>query len=111
MDPDTALASMRAAIETLRNPLDPVVTDDERMKQVYGAIGDLCDSASALDGWLTAGGFAPEDWKHSERVWATKLRTAVDALTTIRERELPGPFAVRDCDVADSALRVIEGMC
>lgn len=75
MDPDTALASMRAAIETLRNPLDPVVTDD------------------------------------SERVWATKLRTAVDALTTIRERELPGPFAVRDCDVADSALRVIEGMC
>lgn len=52
MDPNAALEELRDLAATY--------LDDENQ--------DLCDFAisfTALDGWLTRGGFLPNDWKHA----------------------------------------------
>jgi triacylglycerol esterase/lipase EstA (alpha/beta hydrolase family) len=56
MDPDTALENMRAMIEKLRTRV-----------RVHGdphfVLAETVDAWEALDGWLSKGGYRPEDWK------------------------------------------------
>lgn len=53
MDPNEALARMRAAIIEFR-----------KMPSSSLAV-EIADYAAALDQWLTSGGFPPEDWRLS----------------------------------------------
>lgn len=66
MDPDVALENMRAAIAEMRSQLDRHVArwglDASPTVRADALIGVL-DSWSALDGWLSKGGYRPEDWK------------------------------------------------
>jgi hypothetical protein len=50
MDPDEALRLLRAAIGDL------AVVNDE-------AAGEVVEHFTALDGWLSAGGFLPSAWQ------------------------------------------------
>lgn len=54
MDPNTVLQDIRDMIEYLN---DPDETDHERT-----VAWDLAEMIEALDGWLSAGGFLPQDW-------------------------------------------------
>lgn len=56
MDPDKALENMRAAIAELETQL-------LRRNDPYAAMADIVDAWEALDGWLSKGGYRPEDWK------------------------------------------------
>jgi hypothetical protein len=56
MDPDEALRRIRAAIVHARA--------EEYRGANYGAhVEELMELVSALDEWLTRGGFKPKDWK------------------------------------------------
>jgi hypothetical protein len=58
MDPEQTLADLRAAISRLRAAADGDSNDDE-----IQAGHDVAEAASALDDWLSAGGFLPSDWQ------------------------------------------------
>lgn len=66
MDPDLTLAQARTLIAEAH--------------ETGSDFDDLRDLFVALDGWLSQGGFLPEDWKRSEREAASKLRDARAAL-------------------------------
>lgn len=66
MDPDLTLAQARSLIGEAHE------TDSD--------FQDLAGLVETLDGWLTQGGFLPEDWKRSERDAASRLRAARVAL-------------------------------
>jgi len=63
MDPNTALANMRAAIAEYRR------VDAERESGLatfarLAEIGaEIAESADALDGWVSRGGFLPSAWQ------------------------------------------------
>lgn len=54
MDPNKTLQDLRKAIRRL-NDNDAVGAD--------GDVRILLDTAEALDGWLSSGGFLPADWR------------------------------------------------
>lgn len=56
MDPDEALTEMRIAIAKLRAQLGGG-PDEEELAQA------VLDTWEALDGWMSRGGYRPEDWK------------------------------------------------
>lgn len=56
MDPDKALENMRAAIAELETQL-------LRRNDPYAAMADVVEAWGLLDGWLSKGGYRPEDWK------------------------------------------------
>jgi hypothetical protein len=65
MDPDEALKKLREALQKWRSKkmedlmTSPVADDREIPLRVAEQIAD---NAEALDGWLSRGGFLPEDW-------------------------------------------------
>jgi len=65
MDPNTALSTLREARETFSNA--------ENDETALDAAQDMSEAVSALDEWLSKGGFLPEEWKrfpaleHDER--------------------------------------------
>ena len=58
MDPDQCLKELREAVEEMKREIS---------KGFDGDLGDAADKAiikfEAIDGWLSRGGFLPEDWK------------------------------------------------
>ncbi len=57
MDPNTALANLRAAITEYRAlPWDAV--PEQRVEIAE----EIVEAAEALDGWLSKGGFLPDAW-------------------------------------------------
>jgi hypothetical protein len=56
MDPDEALRNMRDALKRVQESS----SDAE-------AAAELADAAEALDGWLSRGGFLPQDWAGAKR--------------------------------------------
>lgn len=52
VDPNAALENAREAIRRIQTEKD---TD--------AYVADLVDAFEALDGWLSRGGFLPEEWK------------------------------------------------
>jgi hypothetical protein len=59
MDPDEALAKARDALKILRDRED---RGGGNLEAAVRASSDLEDAFEALDGWLSRGGFLPEDW-------------------------------------------------
>ncbi len=58
MDPDTALADLRAGVAAVRDAADgngDLITSAEI----------LADAAAALDEWITRGGFLPAEWRQA----------------------------------------------
>ena len=53
MDPDAALKEMRALVEEVLNDDDPSEDSAERMSELF----------DGLDGWISKGGFLPQDWQ------------------------------------------------
>jgi hypothetical protein len=70
MDPNACLLHLRVVARRLLDA--PGVAEDDEVRE-------LAELALALDGWLTAGGFAPRDWEPLVRV-APELREALDRL-------------------------------
>jgi hypothetical protein len=56
MDPNITLAQIRALAHVLENRQE--LTDEEVLDVAY----DLTDRITALDQWLTSGGFSPSAW-------------------------------------------------
>lgn len=54
MDPNEALRALRAALADFDTALDADDANQAAMR--------LYDAADALDGWLSKGGFPPQDW-------------------------------------------------
>lgn len=59
MDPDAALANLRAAIQSVMQTMDDSATDRESFN---ANVIDLVDAAGSLDDWLAKGGFLPAEW-------------------------------------------------
>lgn len=55
MDPDATLKALRDAVARW---LLAETNDSE-----HAAALDMADAATALDGWLTSGGFLPDEWR------------------------------------------------
>lgn len=55
MDPNAALADLRAALKVYDEAISKKVADE--------AAEQIVEAARALDEWLSKGGFAPEAWK------------------------------------------------
>lgn len=67
MDPNTVLAEIRSLIESI----DHAKSDAE----VHRALADASVSFTALDEWLSSGGFLPTAW---QRTTSTDERSAND---------------------------------
>jgi len=71
MDPDKALENMRAAVRCLEALVkgSPLSTPPITLASIAQAIiiseaaRDMVDHWEALDGWMSKGGYRPEDWK------------------------------------------------
>ncbi len=61
MDPDQALKTAREAAKDMHE-YEPGSADWR------DAAHELADAFEALDGWLSQGGFQPEDWRPKETV-------------------------------------------
>lgn len=57
MDPNQTLVEMRELIAKMTEGLYPPA--------MIAAAGELAEKFKALDYWMSRGGFAPEDWKHT----------------------------------------------
>jgi hypothetical protein len=55
MDPNTALADIRAIVSTV-DTADPDTASDR--------LARLAELADGLDQWITNGGFLPDPWHH-----------------------------------------------
>lgn len=55
MDPNQALKNIREADKKLRCALT--------FGELNEVVMDLVEAVSALDGWLSRGGFLPDDWR------------------------------------------------
>ena len=56
MDPNEALRLARGVVEKFHQPDDDSETDLEDLRR-------LVEAFDALDGWLSRGGFLPEEWE------------------------------------------------
>jgi hypothetical protein len=61
MDPEQALAEARAALADYRTA-QTNNRDHRDDHLVVDAADRLADAFEALDGWLSAGGYRPDDW-------------------------------------------------
>lgn len=78
MDPNSALAKLRALVAA------PVTEDD-----VLDNLEDVCEAFTALDEWLTRGGFTPADWQPRRPVLGYRQ------LTTEAQAERDAAIAAR----------------
>jgi len=74
MDPDKCLEELLELSEKVGNFIDSYaieLEDDamtfahehpQELSQFLADINDLCDHVSALNGWMSNGGFIPQDW-------------------------------------------------
>lgn len=73
MDPDTNLERQREIAQEIVTIIDSSEGDDwsetERsvLEQVSALANELADLVSALDEWITKGGFLPAEWTRSEQ--------------------------------------------
>jgi len=58
MDPNTTLDAIRDITKKVENHPDDLTTDD---------LAQLAEYVVALDEWLSAGGFLPEQWERAGR--------------------------------------------
>jgi hypothetical protein len=56
MDPDECLRTIREIVQR--------INDDDHLES---DLGELSDAFEALDGWLSRGGFLPDDWKDANK--------------------------------------------
>lgn len=73
MDPNATLAQIRKLLAEIEEEnkeywSDPANdADPDACASHYDTVsdlrGDIADCVEALDGWLTKGGFLPDDWK------------------------------------------------
>lgn len=54
MDPDAALEELRRLVA--------LILDEDRQSVRFAPSKELAESFAALDGWLSGGGFPPNDW-------------------------------------------------
>lgn len=59
MDPEANLKEQR----DLRLEIITQIEQGEQSDELTNAVLRLCELNAALDEWLTAGGFLPDDWK------------------------------------------------
>lgn len=71
MDPDTTLAELREAIVQLGRLNTPDAPDD-----VYHATNAVIERWSALDTWVSNGGFNPSEWSEAQRRALENTRTS-----------------------------------
>lgn len=64
MDPNAALAELRAAMRQLENSRQLLgkEADLDALWKAIVAADRLAESVEALDGWLSRGGFLPDAW-------------------------------------------------
>lgn len=72
MDPDQALKNAREAAQALRRLQDEDVDPDGRdsdsdLPDPEEHASTLLEAFEALDGWLSVGGFLPQDWSAAKR--------------------------------------------
>lgn len=66
MDVDLALFNAREAASKLLAG-SPLMEDDaDKAARLEEWAGALADAFSALDGWMSKGGFAPDAWRETE---------------------------------------------
>lgn len=63
MDPNTALANMRAAIAEYRRIADAGPSGLGQTIALAQISTEIAESADALDGWVSRGGFLPSAWQ------------------------------------------------
>jgi hypothetical protein len=64
MDPDVALENMREAMEKLKTiPVTTLAGKSYALDDDGALICTAIEAWEALDGWMSKGGFRPEDWK------------------------------------------------
>lgn len=62
LDPNTALANLRAAIDRFDFPENGADSPDGDVSDALQAARDMSEAAEALDQWLSRGGFLPTPW-------------------------------------------------
>lgn len=67
MDPNAALAEIRDLVNRINTDVDRWTDGasdepDVTLSIAYAAT-DLAERVAALDGWMTRGGFTPDDWR------------------------------------------------
>jgi hypothetical protein len=93
MDPEATLAELRTLCAQLRTTLDEV---DAVSGTPAAALIDQAEQAveafTALDGWLTRGGFAPRDWQPPqvlvlvERIHDLNRPTPIERLQAVQSQ-------------------------
>lgn len=63
MDPNVALKMIRDIARQWREGVIDGRTVDDRTK-----VAEMVEAFTALDSWLTYGGFQPDDWKFSPKL-------------------------------------------
>lgn len=67
MDPDEAVTQMRLLSASLIKAADEDPDEawtEEQLQTLANEAIQLAETVQGLDGWMTAGGFLPEQWKH-----------------------------------------------